>query len=150
MTRLLLLSAGLLLLTSTAHAQLPRLLPPAPGNPSCVPLARTLNSGACAPVAAALRPVMGSLATATCDALAAHPAQATITPACCADVKAFIAGGCACDAGVNTLLSAAGVPAGALAGGVRLAQASICGQAANGGPLTTPTCKDIAACAAKA
>ena len=124
---------------ATAQPRLPGL-----GNPGCVPLARTLHDGACSPVSAALQPVMGSLAAASCADLAAHPAQAAITPACCADARAFVAAGCACDPAVNTFLAAAGVPAGALAGGVRLAQASICG------PLATPTCKDIVACPAPA
>ena len=131
-------------LAATATA-LPRLLPPPPGNPQCAGLARGLTSGACSATAAALKPIADTLAGASCADLAASPAAASITPACCTDARAFIAAGCACDSAVNGIVSAAGVGAGVLAGGVRLAQ-MVCGTPANGGPLTSGGCKDIVAC----
>lgn len=138
---------ALLALAGPAAAQLrlPTLGAP-PGQ--CVALANGLASGACAPVARALRPVAATLASQTCADLAASPLQPLVTAACCVDVRAFVKNSCACDGTVNALLAAAGVADGALAGGVRLAQSSICASAANGGALPATGCPSIVACPA--
>lgn len=132
---------------TAAQFRLPTLGAP-PGQ--CVALANGLASGACAPVARALRPVAGTLAAQSCAELAASPLLPLVTPACCADLHAFVAARCACDPAVNALLAAAGVADGALAGGVRLAQSSICVAPANGGSLAAVGCPAIVECPAPA
>ena len=114
----------LLSLASSSLAQLPSFLPPPPaGNPACIAAINNLNAGACHVVATKLRTTAASLKDANCEQLgeAAARARPDLTAECCADVRSFVAGGCGCDPGVLGLLGAAGIPAAALAGGVKLA-----------------------------
>lgn len=106
-----------------ALAQPPFLPPPPPktGNPACIAATNNLNTGACHVVAVKLRTTASSLKDATCEQLGSSEAARLVTPECCADVRSFVASGCGCDPGVLGLLGAAGVPAAALAGGVKLA-----------------------------
>ena len=123
LSALLLLSLSL----SLAFAQPPSFLPPPPtGNPSCIPAIQHLNPGACHAAATKLRSTASSLKDATCEQLAASEAAKLVTVDCCADVRSFVASGCGCDPGVLGLLGAAGVPAAALAGGVKLATVRLC------------------------
>ena len=118
----LLLLLLLLSLASASLAQPPSFLPPPPtGNPACIAATNNLNTGACHVVATKLRSTASSLKDATCEQLAASEAARLVDPECCADVRSFVASGCGCDPGVLGLLGAAGVPAAALAGGVKLA-----------------------------
>ena len=113
------------LLASSALAQ-PPFLPP-PGNPACIAAANNLATGACHAAATKLRATAASLKDATCEQLGASEAVRLVNAECCADVRSFVASGCGCDPGVLGLLGAAGVPAAALAGGVKLATVSLLG-----------------------
>ena len=125
---LLLLLLSLLASTAPAPslAQPPSFLPPPPtGNPACIAATNNLNTGACHVVATKLRSTASSLKDATCEQLSSSEAARLVTDDCCADVRSFVASGCGCDPGVLGLLGAAGVPAAALAGGVKLATVSL-------------------------
>ncbi len=104
-------------------AQLPSFLPPPPptGNPACLAAANNLNTGACHAVAARLKATASSLKDADCEQLGNSEVARTVTAECCVDVRSFVASGCGCDQGVLGLLGAAGIPAAALSGGVKLA-----------------------------
>ena len=98
---------------------------------SCIPMAMSLQTGPCAAHAA----LVGNAASSGCAG------QPNPGPECCAQLSAFAAAGCACDAPTLSLASAMGVSEAQIKGVLRGASAAC---AATGPPVSGP-CFDACA-----
>jgi len=102
--------------------------PAAAGGTDCTSLGLKLQSGPCAPLASAIASLKPSditdIMTEDCAARAKRAAASPLSAACCADVAAFAAAGCACDARTLALAELAGVSRSEASAAVALATAA--------------------------
>ena len=141
----------------------PLLSPPSPllfaANPlTCSILGSQLETGPCGSLASTFRDLAAKYAAADdCAAFAPNgPLKGVPQPndACCSQLRSFASNGCGCDAVTSSLAraflgGAAGSADSAIAGGIRLAQASRCSSDALGGPIVN-ACDGSIGCPAAA
>jgi len=115
--------------------------PPVLASPACVRHANALATGPCRDWQAAATRLGAGVADAECGAL--HALALGLPPpddACCADARAFVEGGCGCDADVGRLAGMGGFGADTPRGGARLASVTRCADPAVGGRMFVNPC----------
>lgn len=122
---------------------------------TCSLLGAQLRSGPCGGLQDTFKNYAAKYANADCatiDAAKAELQKSEPSLACCQQLRQFASNGCTCDRVTATLASAVlgggGDTRAAIAGGVRLAQASRCSLPENGGPITD-TCTGSTGCPRK-
>ena len=113
---------------------------------TCSILGAQLETGPCGEYAGTFRDIAAKYAKAECAAFSpTGPLKNVPQPsdACCAQLRQFASNGCGCDAITASLAraflgGAAASADSAIAGGIRLAQASRCSSPALGGPIVNP------------
>ena len=123
---------------------------------TCSLLGAQLRSGPCGGLQDSFKNYAAKYANADCatiEAAKAELAKSEPSLACCSQLRQFASNGCTCDRVTASLASAVlgggGDTRAAIAGGVRLAQASRCSLPENGGPITD-TCTGSTGCPRKA
>ena len=123
---------------------------------TCSLLGAQLRSGPCGGLQDSFKTYAAKYANADCatiDAAKAELQKSEPSLACCSQLRQFASNGCTCDRVTASLASAVlgggGDTRAAIAGGVRLAQASRCSLPENGGPITD-TCTGSTGCPRKA
>lgn len=125
---------------------------------TCSILGSQLETGPCGSLASTFRDLAAKYAAADdCAAFAPNgPLKGVPQPndACCSQLRSFASNGCGCDAVTSSLAraflgGAAGSADSAIAGGIRLAQASRCSSDALGGPIVN-ACDGSIGCPAAA